>query len=99
MQNKWMRYLDGYIDIRLYGDYVERLFNMCRSHGIKLWNIKRDETSFCCSMAAEDFSRMHPLMRKTGTKVKVLQWAFILYSFSKKKDSFFYRHICLSFYA
>ena len=51
MQNKWMRYLDGYIDIRLYGDYVERLFNMCRSHGIELWDIKRDETSFCCSMA------------------------------------------------
>ena len=42
MQNKWMRYLDGYIDIRLYGDYVERLFNMCRSHGIELWDIKRD---------------------------------------------------------
>ena len=25
---------------------MERLFNMCRSHGIELWDIKRDETSF-----------------------------------------------------
>lgn len=91
MQNKWMRYLDGYIDIRLYGDYVERLFNMCRSHGIELWNIKRDETSFCCSMAAEDFSRMHPLMRKTGTKVKVLHKNGLSFyiPFLKKRILFF----------
>ena len=91
MQNKWMRYLKGCIDIRLYGDYVERLFNMCRSHGIELWNIRRDETYFCCSMAAEDFSRMHPLMRKTGTKVKVLHkngFSFYI-PFLKKRILFF----------
>ena len=71
MQNKWMHYVNGYIKISLHGDYVEKLFNMCRSHEISLWNIKRNDISYECCVAGRDFVKMHPLMQKTRTKVKV----------------------------
>lgn len=91
MQNKWMHYVNGYIEVSLHGDYVERLFNMCRSHEIALWDIKRNDTSYCCRVAGKDFTKMHPLMQKTGTKVKVLNKCGLPFyiPFLKKRILFF----------
>lgn len=73
MQNKWVRFLKGYLMLRLHGDYVERFFNMCRMHDILLWNIRKEGTDFCCSMAARDYLTTIPLMKKTGTRATVLK--------------------------
>lgn len=72
MQNRWMRRLTGSIEVRLQGDYVERMLNMCRIHEIELWDIRREDASFCCHMAGADFARTLPLMKKTGTRAKVI---------------------------
>lgn len=91
MQNKWIRFFKGYLIIRLHGDYVERFFNMCRMHNIYLWNIKKEETDFCCSIAAKDYFETIPLMKKTGTKATVLQKEGVPFyvPFMKKRVLFF----------
>ena len=91
MQNKWIRFFKGYLIIRLHGDYVERFFNMCRMHDIYLWNIKKEETDFCCSIAAKDYFETIPLMKKTGTKATVLKKEGVPFyvPFMKKRFLFF----------
>ena len=73
LQNKWMRFVKGSLMIELHGDYLERFFNMCRMHNIYLWNIKKEQADCICNLQAADFCNIKPLLRKTGTKVKVLE--------------------------
>lgn len=91
MQNKWTWYVKGYLTIRLHGDYVERFFNMCRMHEIFLWNIKKEEKDFCCSITAKDYFETIPLLKKTGTRVRVIQKNGIPFymPFMKKRVLFF----------
>ena len=43
MQNSWIRFVKGFLVIKVDGDYMERFFNMCRMHGIDLWEIKKEQ--------------------------------------------------------
>lgn len=91
MQNKWTWYVKGYLTIRLHGDYVERFLNMCRMHDIFLWNIKKEEKDFCCSIAAKDYFETIPLLKKTGTRASVIHKNGIPFyvPFMKKRFLFF----------
>ena len=91
MQNKWIRFIKGCLVIRLGGDYLERFFNMCRLHNIYLWDIRRSEDICYCELYASDFFRLPPLLRKTGTKVKVMKKRGIPFyiPFLKKRIIFF----------
>ena len=85
MRNKGIRFLKGYITIRLHGDYIERFLNMCRIHGILLWNIRKEDVDYCCSMAAKDYFETIPLLKKTGTKAVILQKKGIPFYIPKMK--------------
>ena len=89
MQNRWIRFVKGFLVIKVDGDYMERFFNMCRMHQIDLWEIKKEQDICMCEAYAADFLKMPPLLRKTGTKVHVDQ----------KKDYFFCGCHALSDYA
>jgi similar to stage IV sporulation protein len=51
---------------------MERFFNMCRAHEIELWSINWRDGKCICRMYASDFVRIKPIVKKTNTKVKVL---------------------------
>jgi len=91
LQNKWIRFIKGCLVIRLGGDYLERFLNMCRLHNIYLWDIRRSEDICYCELYASDFFRLPPLLRKTGTKVKVMKKRGIPFyiPFLKKRIIFF----------
>lgn len=91
LQNKWIRFVRGFLVIRLGGDYMERFFNMCRMHGIDLWDIKRENDICMCEAYASDFLKMPPLLRKTGTKVHVVKKKGLpfYFPFFKKRIIFF----------
>ncbi|MCM1182275.1 MAG: sporulation protein YqfD [Roseburia sp.] len=91
MQNKWMRFATGCLVVRFGGDYLERFFNMCRMHNIDLWDITRDEGCCSCKLHAADFTKLPPLLRKTGTKAKVLEKRGLPFyiPFMKKRIIFF----------
>lgn len=91
MQNKWIRFVRGYLVIRLGGDYMERFFNMCRMHNIDLWGIKRENDICICEAYASDFLKMPPLLRKTGTRANVVKKRGLpfYFPFFKKRIIFF----------
>ena len=91
MQNNWIRFVRGCLVIKVGGDYLERFFNMCRAHDIYLWGIKREDNECICSIYASDFSRLVPLLKKTGTKAKVVSKRGVPFfiPFMKKRIIFF----------
>ena len=91
MQNRWIRFVRGCLVIKIDGDYMERFFNMCRMHGIDLWDIKKDKDICVCEAYADDFMKMHPLLKKTGTKASVVKKRGLpfYFPFIKKRIIFF----------
>lgn len=91
MQNKWIRFVRGFLVIRIDGDYMERFFNMCRMHDIDLWGIKKEQDICMCEAYAADFLKMPPLLKKTGTKVHVVKKKGLpfYFPFIKKRIIFF----------
>lgn len=91
MQNKWIHFVEGCLVVKLGGDYLERFFNMCRMHNIYLWDIRRDEDKCLCKLHASDFSKLPPLLKKTGTKAQVIEKRGLPFyiPFMKKRIIFF----------
>lgn len=91
MQNRWMQAVRGSLLLHLEGDYVERFFNMCRSHEMTLWNIQREDKGFSCQIVPSDFINMAPLLRKTKTKASVIKKSGIPFyiPFMRKRVIFF----------
>lgn len=91
MQNKLIWYAKGYLIIRLHGDYVERFLNMCRTHDIFLWDIRKDDIDIFCSIKAADYFDAIPLLKKTGTRAYVIKKNGIPFyiPFIKKRFLFF----------
>lgn len=98
VQNKFLQYVKGYLRIAIKGDYIERFLNMCRAHHIFIWQIEANEQDFSCCIFSRDFSRMIPLVKKTGTNVKVLEksgFPFFIPLLKKKIAFFICVIICL----
>lgn len=95
MRNEWIRFVRGFLVIRVDGDYMERFFNMCRMHNIDLWGIRKEqeqEKDICmCEAYAADFVKMPPLLKKTGTKAHVVKKKGLpfYFPFIKKRIIFF----------
>ncbi len=91
LQNNYIRYIKGCLVVSLGGDYLERFFNMCRLHGIDLWNIRRENETCVCELYAADFRRLVPFLRKTGTRAHVVKKSGLPFyiPFLKKRIIFF----------
>jgi similar to stage IV sporulation protein len=59
--------------LKIESDSAERFFNVCRAHGIDLWDIGCEDKACTCKIYASDFINIKPIVRKTNTKVKVLK--------------------------
>lgn len=69
-----IRYLKGYVRIRIWGYGPERFMNLCTNHHIVLWDIKKEESA-CYTMfiSLSDFWRIAPIGKKTKTRAAVLE--------------------------
>ncbi|WP_227934929.1 sporulation protein YqfD [Alkalihalobacillus deserti] len=74
MNNKWTNHINGYVRVRIDGDYPERFLNRCIEHDFSIWQIKRiDDRRIVCYMDVEDAKRIRPLLRQTNCKVSFVQ--------------------------
>lgn len=69
----WLNYCRGYVRIKLSGFSPERFMNLCSNKGIVLWNITRTKDCYEMCIGLKNFYELRPIVRKTGTKVVVLQ--------------------------
>ena len=83
-----LRYLSGYVQVRLTGYATERFFHLCTNHNIFIWDLRRCEDSYEFYMSLQDFFLIRPLVKKTRTRVRVLHrygFPFFLHRYRKRK--------------
>lgn len=83
-----VKFLRGYLLVRLNGFSPERFFNLCAKKGIVLWDLAPEEGGyvFCVSVAA--FRELKPILKKSGTTIKILRkygLPFALFRYRKRK--------------
>ncbi len=83
-----IRYLQGYIKIRIAGYAPERFLNLCANRGILLWGLVREGENYTCFVTAKGFMELGAVTRKTKTTVHILEkhgMYFFLRFFRKRK--------------
>ena len=66
-----IRFLKGYVSIKVWGFSPERFMNLCSNHNIFLWDIKNHGEYYTMNISLKGFYRLKPISRKTGTRVVI----------------------------
>jgi len=67
-----LKYIKGYLCIRVSGFSPERFMNLCSNKGILLWDIAREGDAYLMKINLRGFWELRPIVKKTGTRVAVL---------------------------
>ncbi len=92
-----LKYLKGYVRIKVWGFSPERFMNLCGNRDILLWDIVKDGDACYMSISLQNFYKLRPIVKKTGTKVAILQRCglpFLIPFLSKRK--IFILGLCLT---
>ena len=66
------RFLFGYVDILVKGDFPERILNLSSTNGVRVWDISQNSEEIKLSMYAKDFLNIGKIRGKTRLKFKIL---------------------------
>ena len=84
-----LKYILGYVHIRIEGFFVERLMNKAINKKIFFWNVKKDgATIVYANVGIRDFKELIRLAKKDKCKVEILEkrgFPFILNKYRKRK--------------
>lgn len=86
-----MKYLKGYVRIRLEGASPERFMNLCSNRNILLWNIKEQDNSYEMYISIRGYFALAPILKKTKTKVHIMEKTgvpFLMHRYRKRKIFF-----------
>lgn len=70
---RFFKYMHGYLTIKVWGYSPERFMNLCSNHNILLWNLRQYDEYYVMNISIKGFFRLRPIVRKTKTKVAILQ--------------------------
>lgn len=68
-----LKFLKGYLVIRLSGYAPERFLNLCRHHQITLWGLTSVGVEYEMCISIKSFKKLRPLVRKTRTRVTIVE--------------------------
>lgn len=68
-----LRYVKGYLKIRIEGYSPERFMNACRHRNIGLWGLTYRNGAYEMYVTIRGFKKLKPVIRKTGTKVVIIE--------------------------
>lgn len=68
-----IRYLKGYLKIKVWGYSPERFMNLCTNRGIILWGLSGDGGCYTMYISLSDFFMLRDIVKKTKTRVAVLE--------------------------
>ncbi|MFR2836495.1 MAG: sporulation protein YqfD [[Clostridium] nexile] len=100
MLNTIIRYIQGYLLIRVTGYSPERFLNLCSRKQIYLWGLEPKENSYEMFITIRGFRKLKPILKKTRTKVTILNrlgLPFFFHRYRKRKVFFFGILFCLIF--
>lgn len=67
-----IRYIKGYLRIKIIGYSPERFLNLCRHHHIYLWGLTPRMHDYEMFISISGFRKLKPILKKTKTKVVIL---------------------------
>ena len=70
---KLLKYLRGYLRIRVWGFSPERFMNLCSNREILLWDIVKEADAYVMCISLRSFYRLKSIVKKTGTRVVILE--------------------------
>ena len=68
---EWIKRLQGYVKIRVWGFAPQRFINLCSNKGILLWNIEKQEDVYTMCIGLQSFYELRPIARKTKVRVVI----------------------------
>lgn len=86
-----MKFIRGYLKIRLYGFSPERFINLCSKHSIFIWGLENRDNQYELYLSVIDFKKLKPILKKTNTKLKIMErhgLPFFLHKYRKRKMFF-----------
>lgn len=70
----WLyRYIFGRVGLRFYGEFPERILNLCAANSITLWGSKFKNNGIVANMALSDFYKLREIMRGTGIRLHITE--------------------------
>ena len=89
-----IRYIKGYVQIRVIGYSAERFLNACSHRGIYIWGLRPSNGAYEMYMSVDGFRKLKPIIKKTGTRVAVVR-RFGLHFFTQipEEKAVFYRSL------
>ncbi len=70
---RFLKYMKGYLRVRVWGFSPERFMNLCSNKGILLWDIVREGDVYYMNITLKGFWELRPIVKKTGTRVAILE--------------------------
>lgn len=68
-----LKYVRGYVQIKVWGFAPERFLNLCSNKNILLWDIRRDGDIYYMCISLSGFRQLKGIARKTRTRVVILK--------------------------
>ena len=85
----FLGYVLGYVKVRVESAFVERFINICIAKRISIWNMKREKAAILyANIGIRDFKRIKQIVKKTKSRVKILEKKgipFIIHKYRKRK--------------
>lgn len=69
----FLKYLKGYVQIKVWGFSPERFMNLCSNKNILLWDIRKEGETYYMCISLQGFFKLRPIVKKTGTRVAILK--------------------------
>lgn len=92
-----IRWLKGYLSIKVWGFSPERFMNLCSNHNILLWNIADHGTYYSMCISLKGFYRLKGITRKTKTRVVVTKrYGLPFFSVRLRRRKIFIAGFCCS---
>ena len=66
-----LKYLRGYVRIKVWGFSPERFMNLCSNKQILLWDIVREGDVYYMNINLRGFRQLRPIVKKTGTRAVI----------------------------
>lgn len=83
-----LKLIQGYLKIRITGYSPERFLNLCKSKNISTWGLEATRNGYEMYIKVSGFRKIKPILRKTKTKVEILErfgLPFFFHKYRKRK--------------
>ena len=70
----WLyRYILGFLEVRFFGDFKEKIFSLAAGNGISFFNTKLTKNGIETNISVRDFKKLPQILRGSGIRVRILK--------------------------